>query len=85
MAEIFLQSKQKVFAKLNQSSNLYILICTFKALKEARNNGKLILSDTNMLDSSSVVKKTSAERDVSIIENRNRGYDRINDSALVIT
>ena len=38
-----------------------------------------------MLDSSSVVKKTSAERDVSIIENRNRGYDIINDSALVIT
>ena len=43
------------------------------------------MSDTNMLDSSSVVKKTSAERDVNIIENRNRGYDRINDSALVIT
>lgn len=38
-----------------------------------------------MLDSSSVVKKTSAERGVSILENQNRGYDRINDSALVIT
>jgi len=28
-------------------------------LKETRNNGKLILSDTNMLDSSSVVKKNA--------------------------
>jgi len=54
-------------------------------LKETRNNGKLILSDTNMLDSNSVVKKTSPERGVSILENQNRGYDRINDSALVIT
>ena len=54
-------------------------------IKETRNNGKLVLSDTNMLDSSSVVKKPSTERGVSIIENQNRGYDRINDSALVIT
>ncbi len=54
-------------------------------LKETRNNGKLILSDTNMLDSSSAVKKTHSERGVSILENQNRGYDRINDSALVIT
>lgn len=38
-----------------------------------------------MLDSSSVVKKTSAERGASILENQNRGYDRIIDSALVIT
>ena len=43
-----------------------------------------------MLDSGSVIKKIGDERTISMLENPSRGqknndYDRINDSALVIT
>ena len=58
--------------------------------KDLRIIGNLVLSGANMLDSGSVIKKIGDERTISMLENPSRGqknndYDRINDSALVIT